>query len=348
MQTGREAVKRAIERKNPDRVPRMLDWFADETIEKYGKGIIDEIKDRYPDDIIMATLGKPYSFSPRTDAWYVDGVDEFGVKRIHAAGGVGLHRHSSKLDDIGYLDEYLEKDFPDPWAPGRFDRAKMLRERYPDRYIVGHWWQALFESVADLRGMENYLCDLIIDRDNIMRLERKLCNFWKEVIKGFAESGMDGIFFSDDVGDQRSMILSPQTWREVLKPLYREMIDVAHERGLHVLLHTCGNVKEIIPDIIEAGFDAIHPIQPGCMNAREIAGMYRGKISFFGGIDVQNLLPNGTPEQVDRAMKDMMEIFNSPEGGFIAAPANSIMPETPMENIKALFEAVEKYSKSGK
>lgn len=341
--TSRELVKRAIERKNPERVPRMLDWFADETVAKYG-GAIDELRVRYPDDFILATLGKPYTFSPRTDAWYVDGVDEFGVKRIGAAGGVGLHRYSSKLDDLDYLDTYLEKDFPDPWAPGRFDRAKLLRERYPDLYIAGHWWQALFESVADLRGMENYFCDLLMERERIIKLERKLCDFWKEVIKGFAEVGMDGIFFSDDVGDQRSMMISPQIWREVLKPLYREMIETAHERGLHVILHTCGNVKDIIPDIIEIGFDALHPIQPGAMDPRTAMAEFKGKISVFGSIDVQHLLPKGTPGEIDRAMREMIETFDGPDGGFVAVPANSIMPETPLENIQALYEAIDKYS----
>jgi hypothetical protein len=107
-----------------------------------------------------------------------------------------------------------------------------------------------FLQVKNAKTSENYLCDLMVDRDNIlyilficdklkiyqicMKLKKRLCDFWKEIIKGFAESGVDGIFFSDDVGDQRSMIISPQIWRDVLKPLYKEMIDTAHERGLHV------------------------------------------------------------------------------------------------------------------
>jgi uroporphyrinogen decarboxylase len=140
------------------------------------------------------------------------------------------------------------------------------------------------------------------------------------------------------------MIVSPQIWREVLKPLYKEMVDTAHENGLHMLLHTCGNVKEIIPDIIEINIDALHPIQPGCMNAKEICSSFRGKISFFGGIDVQDMLPNARPDQIHQAMKEMIEIFDGKDGGFISAPANSIMPETPLENIFALFEAIEKYS----
>lgn len=336
---SREIVKRAIERNYPDRIPRMLDWFADETYDKY-KEEIDKIRHDYPDDIVMATLGKPYDFSPRTDDWYVPGVDEFGVERVHAQGGVGLHRKSSLLDDIEYLETYLEKDFPDPWAPGRFDRAEMLRDKNPDKYIVGHWWQGLFESVAELRGMENYLCDLIVDNDRIMKLERRLCDFWKEIIKGFAKVGVDGIFFSDDVGDQRSMILSPKLWRDNLKPLYKEMIDTAHEKGLHIILHTCGNVTPIIPDLIEIGLDVIHPIQPHCMDAKETADKFKDKISFFGGIDVQYLMPKATPGEIEDEMRLIKEIFSMDKGGFIYAPANSIMPETPLENIKIMYDFI--------
>ena len=123
----------------------------------------------------------------------------------------------------------------------------------------------------------------------------------------------------------------------------QKIFELCHSNGLHTFMHTCGNVTEIVPDLIEIGLDVLHPIQPYAMDAEYIVREYGKDLAFFGGIDVQYLLPMGTPEQIDMEVRRIIRLFDRPDGGFIAACANTIMPETPFENISALFKALKKY-----
>jgi uroporphyrinogen decarboxylase len=139
-------------------------------------------------------------------------------------------------------------------------------------------------------------------------------------------------------------MISPRMWREIFKPWYRRLFDRAHQYGLHTMLHTCGNVSAIIGDLIDVGMDALNPLQPTAMDAVAIAAEFKGKVTFCGGVDVQYFIVNSTPEQVEQGIQRLIDIFDGPDGGFIIAPANSIMPETPLENVQTMFHAMREYS----
>ena len=113
---------------------------------------------------------------------------------------------------------------------------------------------------------------------------------------------------------------------------------------MHVCLHSCGDVRTIIPDLIELGLDILHPIQPTAMDRKELAREFGGHITFCGGIDVQDLLPCASPQQIREEIKDIVGTLGIFGGGLILNAANSIMPETPFENIEAMFETCHKYS----
>jgi len=158
--------------------------------------------------------------------------------------------------------------------------------------------------------------------------------------KRAADAGADGIWAGDDLGTQRSLFMSPDMFRSLYKPYYKKLADSLHDNGLDFWLHTCGNITEIMEDLIEAGVDAVHPIQVGTMDDIHIANEYGGRIAFWIGMDVQQLLPFGSPEEVYEGCKKRIETFFRSGGGLVLAAGNAIMPETPIENITAYLEAL--------
>jgi uroporphyrinogen-III decarboxylase len=145
-------------------------------------------------------------------------------------------------------------------------------------------------------------------------------------------------------------MMSPRLFREFLKPLFADIIRTAHAYGMHYWLHTCGNITEILEDFVEIGLDVIHPIQhsryPGgvsAMDSVETVRQFGGRITFWAGVDVQYLLPLGTPEEVRAGIRMLIDTFDGPDGGCMLAAGNAIMPETPLGNIEACLDEAYRY-----
>lgn len=322
-----EDVKRAIEFRNPPRIPVWFDWFAKETEEKYA-GNLTELLDEFPDDVIVITYEQP----------------DWGIRTEHASEGVGEQIKKPVLDTWTKLDWYLSEEFPDPHIPGAFDQVKRITTSCGDKYVIGYWSFFIFERMHLLRGMENLLCDLYLHKREVRILGDRLLRYFIEIMKTFSRLGVNAIFTTEDWGSQQRLLINPKTWRTVFKPWYRTFVEEVHNQGLHFMLHSCGNITEIMPDLVEIGVDVIHPIQPHAMDRHGIAKQFAGDICFFTGIDVQHVLPQGTPQQVENEIKNIINTFSRPDGGLMITVANSIMPETPFENIVAMCEALKKYA----
>jgi len=135
-------------------------------------------------------------------------------------------------------------------------------------------------------------------------------------------------------------MISLEMWSSFYRKSYRRIVDEAHRLGLDIIFHSCGNVEEIIPDLIDIGLDVLNPLQPGAMNLPRVARNFGGQVSFFGGIDDQSLLIKGTPEQIKEEARRTVDTLGRPYGNaFIIAPANVMAPDVPLENIEALMEA---------
>ena len=152
---------------------------------------------------------------------------------------------------------------------------------------------------------------------------------------------------SDDLGTQKSLMMSPDTFRTFIKPYYVKIWGLARELGLDNWLHTCGNVNSIICDLVECGLNVLHPLQKHTMDWDEIARIWKGKIAFWVGMDVQDTLINGTPDAVRREVRVMRDTFDSPEGGFLYAAGNGIVRGTPLENIEAFLNEIITYKNKG-
>ena len=133
-------------------------------------------------------------------------------------------------------------------------------------------------------------------------------------------------------------MMSPATFEELYLPLYKEIAAYIHSKGMRFFLHSCGDNTLLLDMLIEAGLDVFHPVQKGCMDMDETAQKFKGKISFLAGVDVQQLLMVGTPEEVRKEIRHMKDTFNTPNGGLLLAMGNGIMPDAPLENIKAALD----------
>jgi len=232
---------------------------------------------------------------------------------------------------------------PDPSADLHFENARKAVAATPGRYRVGWDFFCVFEAMWFRFGMDNILADMMLHPARIERLCWAFTDYHKKVATKFAKVGAHAIFTSDDLGTQATTIFSPALFRSMVKPCYADLVRHCHNLGLSFWFHCCGAVTDLLDDFIEIGMDVIHPIQPYAMNQRAVAEKNAGRVSFLAGIDVQYLLPRGTVEDVARGTKELIDAFDRPFGGCLLAASNGIMPETPLENIRAWLTTAESY-----
>ena len=240
------------------------------------------------------------------------------------------------------IDDFIAA-IPDPGRPEYFAAAQDAVLSNPERYCVGWDFFCLFERSWFLFGMEEILSEMLLDPERSRRLLRAFSEYHQKVMDGYAAAGAHAYFTSDDLGTQTGLIFSRALFRRLCLPLYEEMVDHCHRRGMHFWLHSCGAVTELLDDLISAGVDVLHPIQPLAMDQPGVAAQYGKQITFLAGIDVQYLLPGGTAEEVAAGTRALIDSFDREEGGCILAASNGIMPETPLENIAAWLKTAETY-----
>jgi uroporphyrinogen decarboxylase len=166
--------------------------------------------------------------------------------------------------------------------------------------------------------------------------------------ENYTRYGVDILMLGDDVSTQIDMIMSPALWREVLKPRMAKIIAAAKKENPALLLfyHGDGNLQAIIPDLAEIGINILNPVQPECMDPVLVKKQYGDKLSFWGTIGTQTILPFGTPHEVEMKVKEMIETVGS-GGGLVLAPTHVVEPDVPWENVEAFIEAVKKYGVYG-
>ena len=332
---SRQEVINAVERKGCTNPPAFLHKFWGMGLEeKYGKQLT-ELADLYPDDICSVFYTEPgYDVSPTENPEY-----RFGYKDYHNAERHSIGESVVLLDDWGELDQFLAH-FPNPSEPGNFDVVEEAAKKAEGRYKLGCFWRLFHERFWSIRGMENLMYDYYDETDNLKIIGKRLTEFYKVIIDKFAAAGFDGIFTSDDLGHQHGPMMSPEIFRELYFPLYKGIIGYTHEKGMHFWLHSCGDNMLLMDDLIEAGLDVFHPVQKGCMDEQETVRRFGGRITFLSGIDVQYLMPNASADQVRQEIRQMKKLFNVVGKGMLLAMGNGIMPDTPLENIKAALDTI--------
>jgi uroporphyrinogen decarboxylase len=260
--------------------------------------------------------------------------DEFGViwNDLPENRGYVEHHPLDKPDLSGY-------EFPDPYGHGRFDGLKGRVEAHSDLFLLA-WVGDLFERAHFLRGLTDLLADLHLNPLFVHDLLDNILKFLLGNVSQLVALGVDGIFLSDDYGHQHSLLMSPDHWREFIKPRLRELFARIRSEGLFTFLHSCGNISEIIPDLIEVGLDVLHPVQPEAMDITSLKAKYGDKLAFYGGISTQRTLPRGTPEEVEEEVRRTVK-FMAKGGGYILAPGITLQHDVPLENILAFIRAAQ-------
>lgn len=324
----REQVRAAIHRQGPPRPPRADVLSCEpELLEMHGDRL-RTLMQRYPDDVVSTNITVWYWEAPEDDPDY---RWAFGGKQKPAGQAID---DCPVIEDWSELDQFLA-EFPTAYRDEPFERIRKLRAENPERYLLVSFGHYFNQKMATMRGIKNLLLDLHDHQRELRMVMDAWLEFYRVWCVRTAQAGADGVYGGDDLGTQRSLFMSPQTFRLLYQPYYRTLADSLHENGLDFWLHTCGNVTKIMPDLIESGIDVLHPIQEGTMCAEQIAAEYGRKIAFYVGMDVQNLIPFGTVEQVRAGIRRRAEIFYRREGGVIYGAGNVILRDTPLTNMEA-------------
>ncbi len=298
---------------------------------------LSELTERLDDDIVPVEI--PYH-SPTSDAIYT---------AFNFAGKEAMSRDDRTLTAPGFFANRTDPsdvglfDWPDP---ARYISPELCRqgvaEVSPGRVRLGVIWSAHFQDACAAFGMEHALAALHSAPGMFRAVIDRVVEFYLRANAIFYEAAGDAlhaVLIGNDFGGQEGLILSPEMIREFVLPGTRRLVAQAKGFGLTVIHHSCGAIREIIPDLIAAGVDVIHPIQ-ALARGMEPEGLRRdfgGSVAFCGGVDAQRLLVRGTPGQVEEKVRELRRIF--PTGLIISPSHEAILPDIPPPNIEAMFRA---------
>jgi uroporphyrinogen decarboxylase len=312
--TGRERVRRCLERDTPDRPPRQTWWLPIAELE-HGAVAVRDFKARWPDDIGQPGVAIPALESLRQGDMHGVGTytDEWGCVFENLQAGVIGEVKAPRLADWSRLE-----DFRAPEACLQVDvGAVNAAVRASDRFLLSDAFPRPFERIQFLRGTENVYLDLAEESPELKELIRRVHDLYCRELDLWARTEVDGLVFIDDWGSQYSLLVSPSLWRAWFKPLYADYIRIAHDAGKAAFMHSDGHIMGIYEDLVEIGLDAINS-QLFCMDIEEIGRRFKGRIAFWGEIDRQRILPSGTVEETRGAVRRVADALYDPQGGVIA------------------------------
>ena len=339
MITSRERVMRTLEFKNEGRAPRHL-WTLPWASMVHGE-LLNQIRMDFPDDIVtfpMNGITTAEGFSKRPDDLEGDPYEPGTYLDVWGCRFLNKHRGV-----IGEIKEAMIKD--DEWEDGslvkmpevvlQLDKEQINAYcRSTDKFVLAGDWARPFERLQFLRGTEQLYMDLALRPDNMKEVIDRVNDFYCRLITAWCETDVDAVWFMDDWGSQRSLLISPALWIEYFKPMYTDYVEIAHRHGKKIFMHSDGYIHEILPHLIEIGVDAINS-QIFCMGLETMV-QYKGKITFWGEIDRQHLLPHGSTEDIDAAVKLVYDTLWE-NGGCIAQC--EFGPGAKPENVRRTFEA---------
>jgi len=360
---SRERVMNALRRTSlPDRVPLQFD-LCRSLLEEFGRryGIPVDYTVSYYEDVTYRISANALRVAMGSDCVVVGGslprgythpttedgciINEFGMKMRQ--GPLYMEVIEAPLANVTSVDEVKAFPMPDPLAEGRFDDAARLIEQYRDEYfIIGDVELTMFEMAWHMVGMEKFMVDMATGEPYVSVLLDRVKAFSIEVGKRLVELGVDGIWTGDDFGSQTGMLISPRMWRRIFKPRCKEIFDELRSANPNVMImyHSDGAIAPILEDLVEIGMDVFNPVQPGVPGHEPhvLKSRLGDRLSFWGAIDQQYLLPKGTPEEIARDVAEKVRVLGE-GGGYMCAPAHIIQADTSPANVQAFIDAVQTY-----
>lgn len=347
--TSRERVLAACRRQKPDRVPRDLQFerrVAKQMQEFYGTQDLvaatrSDVVDVGPNPTRLRGNFSQY-FSREAVTW-----DEWGRGRVWDA-----EEHYAEylypLEKAETVGEILDYPWPDLDAPycyeGLGERvARLQAQGYAVRGSADVS-ETVFEIAWQLRSMDRLFQDMFHNERMAEALLDQIINRNTAQAKAYARAGVDILYVGDDVAMQTGLMMSRKLWVKWLKPRLKRVIEAARliKPDLLVQYHSDGKINDLIPDLIEVGIDILNPVQPECVDHRWVKATYGDRLAFNAGLGVQSVLPFGMPEDVRRHVREVIETLGA-GGGLVIGPSHVIERDTPLENILAMIEAIDRY-----
>ena len=341
--THRENFLRAVRRESPECVPFWMELcpsLKEELKKRYGT---EDVQEAFDTPIRYVGMGptklttdfrKYFEYFPE-DAY----TDEWGVG--YAPGSVAhFATFLSPMKNFETPEEVAA--FPEPdfleeyrWEPVRKEVKRLHEAGYPAVFSAVQ----VFEPAWYLRGLENLLSDMLTDEEMAEACIGRVQRLMEGVSRKAAESGCDAILFGDDVATQRAMMMSVPLWRKWLKPAMEACIAAAKAAnpGVIALYHSDGVVYDIVEELIGIGVDVLNPVQPECVEPALLKEKYGQRLSFYGCVGTQTVMPFGTAEDVRKTVRELFDTVGK-GGGLLLCPTHMLEPEVPWENIEAFVE----------
>lgn len=331
---SRELVLRTLEFSKPERIPRQL-WLLPWAQNKYPSEL-KKIQQQYAPDIINAPGFLKQAPVTKGDAFEIGSyVDEWGcVFENKQAGIIG----EVKEPLVGDLSEIERVSPPTACLSVDIDKVNEYCGGI-DKFVLAGCCPRPFERLQFLRGTENTMMDLALESPEALELIDIIHKFYLSEFELWARTDVDGMMFMDDWGAQRSLLISPDLWRKIFKPLYTEYIDIAHKAGKKAFMHSDGYIVDILEDLIEIGLDAVNS-QIFCMGVSRLGDRFKGRLTFWGEIDRQHLLPEGSQQDIIEAVNEINRHLYA-DGGVIAQM--EFGPGAKPENVMAAFATWDKF-----
>lgn len=345
--TGKERVLAALNHATVDRVPVDL-WALPPVTDRLRAyfGVEDDEAVRQALGVDLRSVWPGYIGPPLPT--FADGswVDWWGIRKRMV--GPFEEIVEAPLADASTVADVEAHPWPDPdWFD--YDGLRSVCKALSEYALVvrdpGPYATCVLRMAMFLRGMEQFMIDLVrnpeLAQAILTRVEKFYLEFDRRIFEVVGDL-TDIYFIADDVGLQNGLMISPRMFRQFIRPSLQRFIAQAKEHGQKIMYHTCGAVRALIPDFIAIGVDILNPVQTSAvgMSPAELKRDFGDALCFHGGLDVQTVLSQGTPAQVRAEVVRLCQVLGE-GGGFILAPTNNIMPETPIENIVTLYEAAQ-------
>lgn len=359
--TSKARMQTAMDHEEPDMVPfqatfvpevdkilrnkyaKEIEGIKGKTVEKY-QGMT-ELDILFGHDMLLLTYGMSTGYYRDTvsDTYF----DAWGIKwkktPYNTINGVGYYTEIVEfpLADDKRLDSYIP---PDPDKEDMGYAEEVIKIYGKDYYICGIIDCSIFEALKYLRGIQQSMIDVVANKDIAHKIMDMSVDYHLKLGFKLIERGVDLLWLADDLGGEHALLMSPSTFREMVKPKMGYMIGELKKKNknIKIAFHSDGYIEPIIGDLIEAGVDLLNPVQPESMDPLFIKKKYGKKIGLWGTISTQQTLPFGTAEDVEKEVADRIKNCG-PGGGFLLAPTHNIQLDVPFKNIQAFYKAVKKY-----
>jgi uroporphyrinogen decarboxylase len=361
---SKERVFKALRKKegNPDRVPLQFDLCRKHT-DTFGRklGIEPDYALSYYEDLTYRISANEIRTGMGSDVVVVGGTVPQGYDPVKVKDDITMNEFGMfmkptelyvevvkcPLENVMTVNDIEKYSFPDPYAKGRFDKASRDIDRFgKDYFVIGDVEISLFELAWHLTGLEKYMLAMLFDEPWLERLNDRVEEWSTGLALQLVKAGVDAIWLGEDLGSQTSTLIAPEDWRIKFKPRHKRMIEKLRKENpdLIVIMHSDGAVAPLIDDFAEIGVDVYNPVQPNVPGSdpRELKERYGKKISFFGGIDQQELLPSGDTEKIRSEIRNRISILGK-DRGYLLAPAHIIQPDVAPETIELMIAASKEY-----